>query len=101
MTIRNFGLLLVAIMIFPTVATASDQATTQQSPDASNKDAAIAYLSEPEFLLQKEQMIKDTATKVEVLQAAHDCAKAAETAAAFAECNNKLRAAILGKAKTQ
>lgn len=52
-------------------------------------------LSENEFLLQKELMIKDTATKVQVLQAAHDCAKAAETPAAFAECNKALREAIL------
>lgn len=57
--------------------------------------ASAPLLSENEFLLQKEYMIEDTANKVQVLQAAHDCAKAAETPAAFADCNKALREAIL------
>ena len=98
MTSLNLNLLLAAMSIFSAAAIASDQTVTQSS-EVRNKDESVAYLNESDFLLQKEQMIKDIENKVEVLQAAHGCAKAAETPAAFAECNQKLRDAILGKAK--
>ena len=54
-------------------------------------------LSEDEFQAQRQLMIKDTAIKVEVLQTAHECAKASKTPADFAACNQQLREAILGK----
>lgn len=63
--------------------------------ESSEPSTTPELLSEQEFALQKEFMIKDTATKIEVLQAAHDCAKAAKTPAAFAECNKNLREAIM------
>lgn len=69
--------------------------------DSANTEANSApqLLTQEEFAFQKALMIQDTGQKVKVLQAAHDCAKAADTPAAFAQCNQQLREAILGSGK--
>lgn len=82
-----------AIIFLSTVLCISNSSIAADPTEAST--ATSALLSDQEFSLQKEFMIKDTAIKIEVLQAAHDCAMAAKTPAAFAECNKTLREAIM------
>jgi hypothetical protein len=89
------ALLLATVVFSANAAIAAEQI---EAPASTENKASIQLVSEEEFQTQREFMIKDTAKKAQVMQAAHDCAKAAETQAAFAECNKQLREAILGKA---
>lgn len=72
-------------------------AAISEETQATTIQVSTPQLSEDEFQAQRQLMIKDTATKVEVLQTAHECAKASKTPADFAACNQQLREAILGK----
>ncbi len=83
------------VVAFPT-SLGSIAATPGETQDTAMQ-VSTPQLSEDEFQAQRQLMIKDTAIKVEVLQTAHECAKASKTPADFAACNQQLREAILGK----
>jgi hypothetical protein len=89
--------LIGAMAVLSSSAIASEQ--TDDTRPTADKTVSITspVLSDQEFRSQREFMIKDTTAKILVLRAAHDCAEAAKTSAAFAECNRQLREAILRK----
>jgi len=87
------NLMLASMVTLSTAAGAADQL----APAPATKDEPAPVFDEQEFKFQKAFMIKDTASKIAILQTAHDCAKTAETPTDFASCNRELREAILGK----
>ena len=86
------------IALLAALSTPLSLAFAQSSTDIPQDVKASIQFEEDEFKRQKAFMIEDTGTKIEVLRTAHECAKAAETPQAFADCNKALREAILQSA---
>ena len=86
------------IALLATLSTPLSFAFAQSSPTIPQDVKVTIQSEEDEFKRQKAFMIEDTGAKIEVLRTAHECAKAAETPQAFADCNKALREAILQSA---
>jgi len=81
-------LMLVGVVLLASLSPLLSSAS--ETPPDQNK-----HLSVEEFLVQRDVMVKDLSSKIDVLQEALNCAKAAKTPEAFTECNEVLRKNIV------
>lgn len=80
--------------LFLLLSAASFAAEKETAPVASTPPAAAPAISQEEFALQRENMIKDLDRKIRLLSEAKACAVKSTTPSAVQECNKALRQGI-------
>ena len=95
------GFALIALFAASTV-TAAEEA---QKPEAQVDTDTIqlveeqpSEISEQQFQLEQQIMVRDLAGKLTVIKTAHDCAEKAENIEALRQCADEFRDAILNQA---